>query len=835
MEDGGGRMKKEPDMNKLDADDPRFTAKALNETLADSENAEIEASSQEEFEELQEFAGLLEKELKADKGDAMLEGERLEAIKSASSPKRKYTILQFPVWASTLAATVAVGFVTLVSIRTWQEGDSIAEQEMRNLSDDVMRGAATADGDAALLTVQEERDTDLPTEEAFVVTPASNESASSLYGEAKVGTAQDRLSELRSQAGKPATSMETQHPQAATVLNEPSQQAPVPLDTFQSTDPNVILRNRSRGAIQSQPNSIAAETESDMGFADEKEEVILLSPFQVAAGEFQRQEAKKGDFLVSNESGFAESSQGSRRTREQQAQPVLSLNRLSLALPPSPAPDYRIQREDSNREGYARIVENEFKNPLDHPLSTFSIDVDTASYANVRRFLNQGVLPPTDAVRIEEMVNYFAYAYEEPKDDHPFATLIEAASAPWKPEHRLVRIGLKGKEIEKADRPNANLVFLVDVSGSMSNPNKLPWVKESLKMLTEQMGTNDRVAIVVYAGASGLALPSTTANNKETILHALDRMRSGGSTNGGAGINLAYKVASDHFIEDGINRVILCTDGDFNVGTTDQGSLTRLIEEKAKTGIFFSAIGYGMGNYQDSMMEELSNRGNGNYAYIDSLQEANKVFVEDLLGTLMTIAKDVKIQVEFNPTQVNAYRLIGYENRKLAKEDFNDDTKDAGEIGAGHTVTALYEIVPVGIELETPSVDPLRYQTSDDRSRRNAVSDELLTVKLRYKEPDADTSQLLEFPFAQAPQAIEQASTDLRFAASVAGLGMLLRDSQHKGDITFSDVINLAESAKGSDTNGRRSEFVGLVRKARDLSMQNGANGRPNPVPSPEF
>ena len=366
-----------------------------------------------------------------------------------------------------------------------------------------------------------------------------------------------------------------------------------------------------------------------------------------------------------------------------------------------------------NTEAYDRIVENPFLAVMQNPLSTFSIDVDTASYANARRFLNQGMLPPPDAVRIEEFVNYFLYRYEPPKDkETPFAAAVTIADCPWTPEHRLARIGIKGWEMPRSERPASNFVFLLDVSGSMQPQNKLPLVKQSIRMLTEQLDERDRVAMVVYAGASGLVLPSTSCDDKRAIYEALDRLDAGGSTNGGAGIQLAYDVATQNFLPGGVNRVVLASDGDFNVGVTDQGSLTRLIEEKAKSGVFLTVLGYGMGNVKDATMEKLADKGNGNYAYIDTLNEAKKVLVEQMQGTLVTIAKDVKIQVEFNPAQVSAYRLLGYENRMLRAEDFNDDTKDAGEIGAGHTVTALYELVPAGQEIPTPAVDALKYQSA---------------------------------------------------------------------------------------------------------------------------
>ena len=398
-------------------------------------------------------------------------------------------------------------------------------------------------------------------------------------------------------------------------------------------------------------------------------------------------------------------------------------------------------RRDFNTESYDRIIENPFVRVEDDPRSTFSIDVDTASYANVRRFLEQGTRPPKDAVRIEELINYFSYDYPQPHGEPPFSISLEVAEAPWRKEHRLVRVGLKGREIREGKRPSSNLVFLIDVSGSMRPSNKLPLLKKSMRMLADRLTENDTVAMVVYAGASGLVLPPTTGDQKRVILHALDNLHAGGSTNGGAGIELAYKCAVDGFIRGGINRVILATDGDFNVGITNQGDLIRLIENRRLSGVFLSVLGFGMGNLKDANLEKLADKGNGNYSYIDSESEARKGLVEQMNSTLVTIAKDVKIQIEFNPTRVQAYRLIGYENRVLAHQDFNDDRKDAGEIGAGHTVTALYEVVPSGVDMNVPGTDPLRYQPSGetaktelDRVEKAPHGDEMVFVKLRYKK-----------------------------------------------------------------------------------------------------
>jgi len=477
-------------------------------------------------------------------------------------------------------------------------------------------------------------------------------------------------------------------------------------------------------------------------------------------------------------------------------------------------------------ETYVAFEDNGFVLVGNEPLSTFSIDVDTASYANMRRFLTRGQLPPRDSVRIEELINYFKYDYAGPTGEAPFAVHMSVASAPWRPEHRLVRIGLKGGELDREERPAANLVFLLDVSGSMRPENKLPLVKRAIGMLTEQLTESDRVAIVTYAGTSGLALPSTRGDRHSVILNAVEALHAGGSTNGASGIALAYQIATQNFITDGINRVILATDGDFNVGVTSRGDLERLIEEKARSGVFLTVAGFGIGNLKDATLETLSNKGNGNYAYIDTVQEARKVFVEDLMGTLVTIAKDEKIQVEFNSSQVAAYRLIGYENRALAPQDFNNDRKDAGEIGAGHTVTALYEIVPAGMTPPGPSVDPLRYRegTNDARAALPApapvpdgVQAEMLTLKLRYKEPGGSTSKLLTFHLKDSDTQLASASSDFKFAAAVASFGQMLRQSPHVAGMDYGSVMALAEDGMAKDAHGYRAEFMDLLRSARPM------------------
>ena len=483
-------------------------------------------------------------------------------------------------------------------------------------------------------------------------------------------------------------------------------------------------------------------------------------------------------------------------------------------------------RPDFNTESYGRIVENPFVRVEDDPRSTFSIDVDTASYANVRRFLSQGTRPPRDAVRIEELINYFSYDYPQPHGEQPFSISLEVAEAPWRKEHRLVQVGLKGREVREEKRPSSNLVFLIDVSGSMRPSNKLPLLKKSMRKLVDRLTENDTVAMVVYAGASGLVLPPTTGDQKSVILHALDHLHAGGSTNGGAGIELAYRCAVDSFIRGGINRVILATDGDFNVGITNQGDLIRLIEKRRQSGVFLSVLGFGMGNLKDANLEKLADKGNGNYSYIDSEREARKVLVEQMNSTLVTIAKDVKIQIEFNPAQVQAYRLIGYENRVLAHQDFNDDRKDAGEIGAGHMVTALYEVVPSGIDMNVPGVDPLRYQTSGDtagteldRVEKVPHGNELMFVRLRYKKPAGETSRLIETPLVDRQGRFGGASQDFKFAAAVAAFGMLLRDSSNRGDVSFDEVLNWALAGKGEDPHGYRQGFLKLVIQAQSLEL----------------
>jgi Ca-activated chloride channel family protein len=489
----------------------------------------------------------------------------------------------------------------------------------------------------------------------------------------------------------------------------------------------------------------------------------------------------------------------------------------------TPAPDL-LERNVGplNTEAYDHLDENPFRRVAIDPLSTFSIDVDTASYANVRRFLNGGSLPPPGAVRIEELINYFRFSYPQPTSAQPFSVTTELADCPWNPKHRLALIGLQGRELPASDLPARNLVFLIDVSGSMMSADKLPLVRNAMRMLAESLSAKDRVAIVVYAGSSGLVLPSTPGDQKARIDRAIAELEAGGSTNGGEGIRLAYRVAREHFIRGGVNRVILATDGDFNVGTTSQDELVRLIEEQRATGVFLSVLGVGTGNLKDSTMEKLADKGNGNYAYLDSLHEARKVLLREAGATLVTIAKDVKIQIEFNPKAVAGYRLIGYENRMLRHEDFNDDKKDAGEIGAGHSVTALYEVVPVGVDMEGGTVDPLKYQAPPASAAR-ASADELLTVKLRYKAPDADESRLIATTIASRPQAM---TANLGFASAVAEVGMLLRGSKNAASSSFESAVARARKFRQDDPDGYRAEFINLAELAAGLQRLNATAGK---------
>lgn len=470
------------------------------------------------------------------------------------------------------------------------------------------------------------------------------------------------------------------------------------------------------------------------------------------------------------------------------------------------------ERKVSDNEEYSLITENQFNNVKRRPLSTFSIDVDAASYSNIRRILTAGMLPPKDAVRIEEMINYFNYEYAQPKDQEPISITTEIGNCSWNPEHKLVKIGLKGRSIEAEKLPPNNLVFLIDVSGSMMDENKLPLIKRSFRLLVQQLRPEDKVSIVVYAGSSGLVLSPTSGKEKELIMQKIDVLQAGGSTAGGEGIQLAYDVAKENFMKDGNNRVILATDGDFNVGVSSDAELVSLIEKKRDMGIFLTVLGFGTGNYKDSKMEGLADKGNGNFAYVDNILEAQKVFVKEMGATLNTIAKDVKLQIEFNPVHVKAYRLVGYENRLLADEDFNDDKKDAGELGSGKTVTALYEIIPAKSKESVDNIDTLKYQKTV--SQDQIALNEMMTIKFRYKDPKGSESKLIVHPLLAQDETEQKSSEDFRFASSVAEFGMILRDSKFKGKANFKNILTAARESKGIDTDGYRAEFIKLVETA---------------------
>lgn len=489
----------------------------------------------------------------------------------------------------------------------------------------------------------------------------------------------------------------------------------------------------------------------------------------------------------------------------------------AMMAAPSPGSYASYLPPDFNTEEYSAITPNIFHSPFSEPLSTFSIDVDTASYSTIRRFLEQNALPPANAIRTEELLNYFSYDYPQPKGEHPFSVYTEMGVCPWNQKRNLVHIGIQGRKIDMATAAPSNLVFLIDVSGSMDMPNKLPLVRQSLNLLVENMRPQDKIAIVVYAGAAGLVLPSTFGEEKAKISAAIDNLEAGGSTAGGAGIRLAYKTALENMIRGGNNRIILCTDGDFNIGVSSTADLQELVEENRNNGVFLTVLGYGMGNYKDNRLETLADKGNGNYAYIDNLNEAKKVLVNEMGATLYTIAKDVKLQVEFNPAHVKAYRLIGYENRMLRSEDFKDDTKDAGELGAGHSVTAIYEIIPAGSKEVIPEVDELKYQDFkiSDEARK---SPEIMTVKLRYKQPTGDVSIPLETPVYNKTLGMQDVSSTFLFSSAVVAYAMLLQDSPFKENLSWDMVAKLAKDNLGDDKDGYRKEFLDLIGKAAKLS-----------------
>ena len=848
----------------MKTDDPKFTAHALGdiEDLTPAERAEIEALIESdthaaaEAAETKKFAARLREELQREKTDPLTAAQRTRVFAATQAGARAKTpkVIPFPrrsLVLSAIAACLIVGlFVWMIQLM--MESDRATRQRVialnQNLSeptisveefsalspegivasaevgasvpDDrlVMQGAGSfainsprIDVVAAKQAAPAQANQILTATAGTVIVPfqtaiADNNAGITLSGAQTYTGATTLSSGTLKDHGASATTSAIGAGNTSGAMQEIEQQWARPYRRFDrppETPPASANVGNNSGAMQGRMGS-GRVLGSDTRYAKQG----FVVPSRLDDGRVRRNfDTGIGDFVE---------------------------NRAALILP---AP--------SSADAFDTITDNPFLPVREHPLSTFSTDVDTASYAIVRRFLNEQRLPPKGAVRIEELLNYFPYDYPQPKGDAPFSATMEVAACPWTPAHRLVRIGLKGREIAKDKRPASNLVFLLDVSGSMQPANRLPLLKQSLGLLIDQLGAEDRVAIVVYAGSSGCVLEST--HDKAEMRLALGRLEAGGSTNGGSGIQLAYDIAKKNFIKGGVNRVILGTDGDWNVGITNQNDLFDLITQRAKSGVFLTALGFGMGNLKDAMLVKLADKGNGNYGYIDSLLEAKKLLVDQLSGTLVTIAKDVKIQVEFNPAQVSGYRLIGYEKRLLAKEDFNDDKKDAGEIGAGHTVTALYEVVPAGKELpKAATVDALKYQgaersevggqkseVGDRRSevgtegragaeaggvnQKSEISPELLTLKLRYKAPDGDTSKLLEFPLTDTGATWEKSSGDFRFAAAVAGYGMLLRDSSHKGNATWNSVRELAVEGKGSDANGYRVEFISLLEKAQSL------------------
>jgi Ca-activated chloride channel family protein len=577
--------------------------------------------------------------------------------------------------------------------------------------------------------------------------------------------------------------------------------------------------NNGRYQITALPAGTYTVTFSLAGFTTlRKENVAITSGFTAPVNAEMRVGAIAEAVTVTGETPVVSVTNARQAVVDGQALAHVGRSQLDASIRQAPV-DAERYRHTRGRESYAAITENAFHHVSDAPLSTFSIDVDTASYANVRRFLNAGELPPRDAVRVEELINYFRFDYPQPKGDMPFSVTTELVESPWNPRYRLALIGLQGRETFDKGRTPRNLVFLLDVSGSMQPEDKLPLVRNGMRMLVDTLQPRDRVAIVTYAGTSGIALPSTAGDRKAVIHAAIERLHASGSTNGAAGIRLAYQIAREQFVKEGVNRVILATDGDFNVGVTSHDELLRLIEDERRSGVFLSVLGVGAGNIQDDRMEMLADKGNGNYAYLDSLQEARKVLVNEASSTLVTIAKDVKIQIEFNPQTVAAYRLVGYENRLLKAEDFNDDRKDAGEIGAGHSVTALYEIVPAGEAVPSPTVDPLKYQTPAAPVPRvtpvnGTYADELMTVKLRYKAPDGDTSRLVTAVIRTKPQAM---TANVGFASAVAEFGLMLRGSAHVPAADFTPLAARARRFRGPDPDGYRAEFVRLVELASGL------------------
>jgi Ca-activated chloride channel homolog len=776
---------------KIDANDPKWTAYALGEITDEKVKAEIESILHESAEmrrlvkEIHETAGLLTTELLAEPTINLTQAQR-DKIEAKAKTGSAWFGLK-PSWAM-VAAAAAILLISIVAVKELRQPDTEPPKNQ-----------------VAMLLPRDSS----PAQKIIAPTPAPPPASDTKARMEK--SKQEQLAVPREISGASLKKAEETGTAYKLVLQ------PIRPEFGSSTDKIVIEEKAAADSFQASHWSKSAKPAEKSAQAANPESSTTANSFVgISSANINLQR----DGITYSDTRYSPATSAPAYINPEKVGEFKMV--LAPVAPPPPhrgmLPPWQRQRGDFNTEAYDNISDNPFLDATQNPLSTFSIDVDTASYSNMRRFLDGGSLPPKDSIRIEELVNYFDYDYKGPKNDKPFAANFEITEAPWSPEHRLLRIGLKGREIASGKRPNSNLVFLLDVSGSMEDANKLPLVKEAITLLVDQLTESDRVAIVVYASDTSLFLPSTRGDQKEKLRQTIYRLHAGGSTNGASGIQLAYQTAKENFIPGGVNRVILATDGDFNVGITNRGDLTRLIEEKAQSGIFLSALGFGMGNYKDATLETLANKGRGNYAYIDNLNEAKKVLVEQINSTLVTIAKDVKIQVEFNPRRVSSYRLIGYEDRVMAKEDFNNDAKQAGVIGAGHAVTALYELIPVGVPESKPGVDPLKYQKPSQPSSQ-AGSDELLTVKIRSKEPEKDTSVLSEFPVKDSKEKFSNASQDFKFAASVAAFGMVLRDSPYKGTANLESVLEWAKEGKGDDRHGYRDEFIRLIHRTISISF----------------
>ena len=788
----------------LQPDDPKITAYALGE-LDDAEVAAVEAAladdpaARAEVEAIRALAGDLTAELAGEAGERLTATQRQAVEFAARRPRRKASAFRFWIPLATAAAAVlAVGVI-------W----SMMSQRHAEQSPDPM--LAHTDAEAMNAGVRNEKRLD----------ELSRSPSGRYAGEAKDG---------RESYGMRRFGGLTEDDQLAVVDGKFEGQLEgvrragdlVQVDVFGEHGVTLGVGDEAKDAARYRFTAgtqdyaaLKGNTLTVGGKAGTKKlpgGVPVILPAAMPAP--SRRPAPTGP--APTEEWFAKGEARARGRSVDEAERLGEIDPTNATITPVKP----VEQPGKQTANYAAVVHNPFVSVAKTPLSTFSIDVDTGSYANMRRILNEGRLPPAGAVRIEELVNYFNYDYAPPaeKDEAPFAVHVDVAGCPWAPEHRLVRIGLKGRVIEEAQRPPMNIVFLLDKSGSMRPANKLPLFKKACKLLVERLDEGDTIGIVTYASGSGIALKPTTVDKKAAINAVIDGLSAGGSTNGAAGVIDAYKMARKAFIKGGVNRVILCTDGDFNVGTTSNDELVKLITKEAESGVFLTVLGFGRGNIKDQRLEMLADKGNGNYGYIDTIAEAKKIFVEQMTGTLITIAKDVKIQVEFNPAEATAYRLIGYENRILAKEDFNDDTKDAGEIGAGHTVTALYEVTPAGGKDPANPVDRLKYQEDGPKLTATATtSGELLTGKLRYKQPDGSVSKLLVVPVKDKGGDFNAASADFKFASALASFGMILRESPHAGTYSLEAAGELAGSGLGKDPTGRRAEFVKLVKTAAKL------------------